>query len=339
MVKRKKSKPITPWSPDGKNWYLRIGGKYVRINAPHGTAEFDAECWEILSGKRAETRRGWSALIKMFREDKVSRWAQFSARYRADLEPVFAYIEDKLGKRDVAKLTQADICDAMDANAHRIRFANYLPTAFSMLCQYAVRKRWRLDNPALGIKPLSMPKTKQKPHIPWPDWAVDKFRLEAADLPRLAFEIGVGSVQRPGDWVDFRWSDYDGDILFLRQNKTDVPLYLPCTDHLKAALDAAKASLGVLPHPTRPILTKPDGSPMSYRYLAQIMLDERKRLGLEAYDLHALRYRGVKELAWVDCTDEEIASYSGHTSMAMIRKYAGEARQIMRAKRAREKRR
>ena len=44
------------------------------------------------------------------------------------------------------------------------------------------------------------------------------------------------------------------------------------------------------------------------------------------------------ELAWADCTDDEIASYSGYTSKAMIIKYAGKARQIMRARQAAAKR-
>lgn len=42
------------------------------------------------------------------------------------------------------------------------------------------------------------------------------------------------------------------------------------------------------------------------------------------YDLHALRYRGVIELARTGC-DDKIASYNGHTSKDIIRKYAGEA--------------
>ena len=50
------------------------------------------------------------------------------------------------------------------------------------------------------------------------------------------------------------------------------------------------------------------------------------------------QYREVQELAWKGCDDDEIASYSGHTSKEMIRKYAGEARQIMRARQARAKR-
>ena len=77
---------------------------------------------------------------------------------------------------------------------------------------------------------------------------------------------------------------------------------------------------------------------LSYRYMADLMLKERKRLGLEAYDPHALRYRGVKELAWAGCDDDEIAAYSGHATKEMIAKYAGEARQEMRARTARGKR-
>ena len=115
------------------------------------------------------------------------------------------------------------------------------------------------------------------------------------------------------------------DTLKLRQNKTDLPLELPCTAALGAALDDAKAALGFAPFPHRRILTTASGAPMTYRYMAETMIRDRKRLGLMAFDQHALRYRGVMELAWAGCDDDEIASYSGHTTKAMIRKYAGEA--------------
>lgn len=167
-----------------------------------------------------------------------------------------------------------------------------------ILCEHAIDLGWIANNPAKGVRALKTPQHRKKEHLPWPDWAVDKFRAEAGDLPRLIFEIGVGSVQRPGDWVGFRWGDYDGASLTLRQNKTDKPLVLPCTAELKSALDTAKTALGVIPIAGKPILSKLDGNPMGYRYMSQVMLRERRRLGLEAYDLHALRYRGVQELAW-----------------------------------------
>jgi hypothetical protein len=37
------------------------------------------------------------------------------------------------------------------------------------------------------------------------------------------------------------------------------------------------------------------------------------------------------KLVWAGCDGDEIANYSGHATKAMIRKYAGEARQITRA--------
>lgn len=240
---------------------------------------------------------------------------------------------------DVARLTQADIYDAMEKNRHRVRFANYIPTAISMLSKLAIRKRWRKDNPAIAIEPLKVPKARQKPHLPWADWAVEKTRAEGKAVPLLIFEIGVGSVQRPGDWVDFQWGDYDGDTLTLRQNKTDKPLHLPFTEELKVALDRAKAGLGFAPHPSRHVMTRPDGSAMNYDAMARVMVRERKRLELMAYEQDALRCRGVMELAWAGCTDDEIASYSGHTSKGMIIKYAGEARQRTRARQAAAKRR
>lgn len=167
---------------------------------------------------------------------------------------------------------------------------------------------------------------------------MEKFRAEASDLCGLIFEIGVGRVQRPDDWVGLSWGDYDGDALTLRQNKTDKPLLLPCTVQFKVALDRTKAELGVIPIAARPILIKRDGNPISYRYMADLMLKGRKRLGLEAYDLHALRYRGVRELAFAGCSDDEIAAYSGHATKEMIAKYAGEVRQQMQARQARDKR-
>lgn len=113
---------------------------------------------------------------------------------------------------------------------------------------------------------------------------------------------------------------------------------LSCTPALKTALDEAKAALGFAPLPNRNILTNAHGGRMIYRTMADAMIKERKRLGLMLYDQHALRYRGVMELAWCKCDDDEIAGCSGHTTKAMIAKYAGEARQIMRARQAAAKR-
>jgi len=308
---------------------VRIKGKYHRITAAAETSEFDRQYWEILSGKRAEASKSWTKLITSY--SRSNRWSNLKSCTRADYEKVLVYLEEKIGSRDVSRLTRKDVIEAQEANQHRVRFANYIPQIMSVLCEHAIDIGWVKDNPAKGTRRLVTPDNRKQPHIPWPDDAVAIWRAEAAPLPRLIFEIGVGSVQRPNDWTKFRWNDYDGDELKITQGKTGKTMYLPCTANLKAALGAA-------PKNGLAILTLQDGRPLPYRRMAQIMREERQRLGLVAYDLHALRYRGVMELAWAGCKDDEIAGYSGHSSKEMIIKYAGIARQRMRARQARAKR-
>lgn len=67
-----------------------------------------------------------------------------------------------------------------------------------------------------------------------------------------------------------------------------MPLVLPCTNDLKSALEEAKQSLGATPIAARPTLTQLNGNPINYFYMAKVMRKEHVRLGLEAYDLHAL---------------------------------------------------
>lgn len=219
----------------------------------------------------------------------------------------------------------------MEANAHRTRFANYIQQVLSVLYEHAIDLGWTGHNPANGVRKLKTPAERRVPHRPWSDDAVATFRARATPVARLIFEIGIGSVQRPGDWPGFRWSDHDGEALRIVQGKTGIGLWLPCTPILKATLDASPRT-GVT------IIADANDRPVSYFKMARIMREERARLDLLEFDLHALRYRGVEELALAGCTHDEIAAFSGHASHAMIRKNAGATRQEMRARSAVAKR-
>lgn len=324
------------WHHPAGRVYVRLKGALHRITAPEGTPEFDRQYWEILTGRRTQSKTSWNALIADYR--RSDRWARLKPRTRFDYEKVMIYLEERIGTRDVKELKRKDVIAAQRANAHRTRFANYIAQMLVVLGEHAIDIGWMTHNPAKGVRALETPPERRQAHIPWPDWAVELFRAEASPMARLIFEIGVGTVQRPGDWPRFTWGDYDGDTLRIVQGKTGKALILPCTSILRGVLNDTRDALPFAPMPSRPILVKRDGTPMSVRYVQDLMLRERKRLGLEAFDLHALRYRGVKELAKLGCTDDEIAAYSGHATKAMIHKYAGEARQEMRARQAREKR-
>lgn len=323
------------WEKTPGVFYVRRKGRYFRITAAHGTEDFDRQYWSIMKGS-APARTSWRALVEAFRAS--DRWRDLKPRTRSDYDKCFAYIVKMNGDKDVARFAPRDVSLMLDANAHRVRFGNYVASVLSVLCEFArVDLGWLRDNPAKGVRKRKVPVERRAPHIVPDDATVAKVRAEGLPLPRLVFELGVGTVQRPGDLGRFRWGDFDGEALRLVQGKTDKALRLPVTAELARELATAYAL--TTPHPSDPILEGPDGAFMKYRYMAAIMLTERRRLGLErAFDLHGLRFRGVQELAWAGCSDEEIEAYSGHSSKAMVRHYAGEARQIMRARSAHEKR-
>jgi len=213
------------------------------------------------------------------------------------------------------------------------RAASYFVQVMRIIMEHAKDIGWRNDNPCQRV---SLPQTETKaPHVPWTAEVLAKWRAEAHPLPRLIMEIGLGTVQRPDDWTRLNWEDFDGTSIRMTQSKTGKPLVLPCSTALLAVLQNRPKVMRI--NGATPIISA-KGKRLSYRRMAEIMLAERRRLGTEAHDLHALRYTGVMELARSGCDDAEIMSYSGHDTREMVEKYAGAARQEMRAKSAKKKR-
>ncbi|WP_260088016.1 hypothetical protein [Phaeobacter inhibens] len=128
------------WRHATGRWYVRVQGRYTRINAKPNTPEFDQEYWEILTGKRMQAKTSWKALISDYR--KSGRWSRLKPRSREDYEKVFEYLEGKIGDRDVRSLTRQDVIKAQRANSHRVRFANYIQQVLRVLCEHAIDIGW-----------------------------------------------------------------------------------------------------------------------------------------------------------------------------------------------------
>lgn len=315
----------------GGRWYFRRGGALVRLPDPSDDSFLAAYDAAKRGKPRAPSNTSIAGLIVSYKASSL--YAEKSPRTRRGYDRALAYLHDKIGARDVSFLTTPMIVEMMQANAAagRYEFSNLLLAVVAVLCRQARLIGWMSHNPTQSVPKIRMPADRQRPHVPWPDTVADLWRREAKPMPLLAFEIGVGTMQRPADWTRFRWSDFDGTALRLTQGKTGAELTIPCTPRLVSVLNAT-------PRKGFTILTGAGGRALSYKNLSEMMLRERRRLGTEAYDLHALRYLGIMELAWAGCTDDEIMSYSGHATKAMVAKYAGKARQTMRARQAAEKR-
>lgn len=218
-------------------------------------------------------------------------------------------------------MQRKDVIRARDANAETARFASYIVQVLRILFEHAHDIGWVNDNPAKGVGLLKVDTT---PREPWPSKMIDAFRGKAAGHTLLIFELCLGTGQRIGDVLKMRWSDVAGDGINVVQGKTGAKLWVPFTPRLRAVLTATpKIGITLCAHGR--------GRPMSYRAAAQRIMDVRRDIGAEAYDIHSLRYSAAAELAQAGCSDELIAAVTGHATVAMVRKYSGAVRQKIRA--------
>lgn len=312
--------------PKGKR-----GGR-VRMHEKPGTPEFFAEYTRIMqSPLPVPAGKTWADLIDSYQ--RSSRFTALAPRTRKDYLKVLAYIESKWGKLDPRKLERHHVIKMQEANKDTVRFANYCVQVLSILCEHATDIGLMTkahQNPAKGVRSL---KSDRPPRQPWPQDLIEAFRQEApiGTRARLIFELCLGSGQRIADVLGLRWSDAGADGISLRQSKTGTSLFVPYTHHLRDVLSQAHR---------RHIYIVADrvGRPITYRAAAHAIMQVRKRIGAEAYDIHALRHAAASELAEAGCTDEQIAAITGHASTAMVRRYSGAARQKARAKEAQSRR-
>ena len=322
----KRDRPKYVYEKPGGLYFWRRPGAAVKMQAEPFTDAWWAEYAKLLKGTPPPPRgKTFRALIASYK--RSARFEKLKPRSRADYEKVLTFIEERLGGQEVSKVRRHHVVAWRDQNSGR--FADYLVQVLRVLFEHAVDQGWRDDNPAKGVQTVYRPSGTRKA---WPEDLVQAARETATGDTLLLFEILVGTGQRIGDVLRMKWSDIAGDAIYVGQSKTGEELWVPFTDRLREALREA-------PRRGETILTSKRGGPLSYRAAADRMRKLREAIGAgEAHDTHALRYTTTAELAALGCDDELIMSVTGHRTKAMVAKYAGPARQRVRAIEAQKRR-
>lgn len=319
--------------PSGAVYFYRRGEASIRIHAEFGTAEFAREYALAMQGN-AVTNAGSKTFTNLIRSyQKSTRWTKLAPRSQADYQKVLTFIEAKMGRLNPADMQRHHIIRAQRDNAETVRFANYLVQVLRVLFEHAIDLGWLGRNPVNPAKGVPMIKSEGEGRVPWPADMVKAYRAAAlhGTRARILLELGLGTGQRPGDLPKMRWDAIADGGIFVTQGKTKAKLWLPLTRALREALDA-------MPRHGLTICAQPNGKPMTYRGCAQIVLDVRKKIGAEAYDMHSWRYTAAAELAAAGCDDEMIQAVTGHKTGAMVAQYAGASRQKARAVEAMKRR-
>lgn len=179
---------------------------------------------------------------------------------------------------------------------------------------------WALDRQMIDASPAHRLATKLQ-HGSLPQWRDHQAQLAMRELPepyRRAVVLAYHTGQRRGDLCQLRWSDYDGRVIRLTQEKTEEPLEIPVwkMPDLQAELSAWKAGRQAM------TILEFLGKPWRPAFLSKRLPDYLEEIGLpRRLGLHGLRYLAAVRLAEAGCSTHEIAAITGHRTLAMVQKY------------------
>jgi integrase len=313
-------------------YYHRRTGR--KIEGELGTAAFMASYEEACNFARQRTET-FATVIADYYGSKL--FTKLSERTRSDYIKLRNVIEPKWGgiplevlkderiKRDFRKWRDG-LCDERGDRQADLIFA-----VTRRIVSFAVDDGRLPINHLIGIEGVY---ESDRSDIIWLPEHVEAFMKTANRGMQLALILALNLGRREGDLIRLTWDDFKGDIIMVTNRKRGRKAKFPAmvTQALRDALMAYKQSLGVIPHPSRTILTSPrKGEPWPDKQFSNKFSKAKNEAGLTELHFHDLRGTAVTVLAEHGCTEMQIASITGHSLKqvaAILDKYLARTRAL-----------
>lgn len=228
---------------------------------------------------------------------------------------------EAISERSIRSITRRELEAMLDKRTKGA--ANFLFKRIRVLLRFAIKRQYRDVDPTIGIEC----KPRNRAHATWRDDEIAQYRehYRLGSRERLAFELALNTAQRRGDLARMRWADIRQGRIAVTQQKTGAVLSIPIHPDLQAALDRVKGARGatILARTARPV-----GKPLTPESLGTLfaMWIEDAGLGRHCV-LHGLRKACARRLAEAGCSEKEIASITGHETLAEVARYTKAASQ------------
>ena len=186
----------------------------------------DAEWWRAyreLSGEVQEgPKRGtFSALILAYKESPD--WGQLSLKSRSERTRNLNVIQGAWGDLAVSGLEARHVLELRDRHAATPAAANNIVRSLSSMLSWSIPRGWRAHNPCTRVKKLKI----GEGYSPWNWEEIDLFHNCARTDLWWAAALALYSGQRLGDVISMLWSDFQGGLIGVTQNKTGKKLAVP----------------------------------------------------------------------------------------------------------------
>jgi enterobacteria phage integrase len=301
--------------------YFRRGSTRGPLPGDVGSSEFMAAYQSYLSDQPAVTTTKASGSFGLL----ITEY--YGSRPFLNLKPssrkIYRYVLEPLAKAHGHRLVRDMRADKVskiiqDIGETKPGMANLTKSVLQKMMKYAVKMKWRADNPVLGLEPF-----KRGTHHTWNEGELKTFEAKwpLGTRQRLAYALLLYTGQRVGDVAKMNRADIVDGELHVIQQKTGAELYLPIVPELEQAMRA---------YPARglSLIGADDGRPMTRAGLSQMMRSAIKEAGLPAKCVsHGLRKAAMRRLAEGGKTEKQIAAVSGHKTLREVERYTAAADQ------------
>ncbi len=259
--------------------------------------------------------QSWRALIVAHRSDpRIQR--KLSLRTKQGYHRITDDILEKNADKAVAETTRQHVRAIHTKLSPTPRKADGVVQVISLLWNYAKKHLdWPLgENPAANIELYG----KSREFETWPEWLINALP-KAPHAVQVAAECILGSGQRPSAAILMRHDDFEGDDMWVRDEKGKERFKVYCPDRLRIFVASIRKTGAYL-------LPKNLTEPLGYSAVEKQFRTWRKTLGDAArpYSLHGLRKLAIIQLAEAGCSDAEIQAVTNQ-SLAMVAYYRQKA--------------
>lgn len=314
------------WSENGKR---RERATLLRWEGNPQT--LDTEYWKCRTGKHPKQQPSqkytWGEIITIWKADpRVKVAAGTRRKYIEAMEEIGL----KNGGMDMRTTTRQMMRKAHEARSATPRQADRYIETSRMLWNYAANKKdWPLGkNPAAKFDMFG----KQRELEAWPDWMVGKLD-NAPENVRCAANLILGTGQRPNAAITMKHEDFDGDSMWVLDEKNAERIKVFCPSDLRDYVSS-------LPIDGAHILAKNLREPLGYDRVEKQFRAWRSGLveSAQKYSMHGLRKLAIIRLAEAGCTDAEIQAVTNQSAemVAYYRQKANRRRLSENAQRRRD---
>lgn len=308
--------------------YLRLPGQ-PRVKLPDLPIDDPAFLAAYAAAAKAAPKltRAGPGTIRAMAEGYL-RTARLSPGYaaimRRHIDAIVEQAEDAKAAHLRAAHIQADLAPlSPNPAAQRLK-------AWRAICRHGMEIGLLTTDPTRDVVKKKVPQTEG--HQPWTDAEVAAFRAAypIGTATRAIFELLHWTGARISDAVLIGPQHVDADgVLTFRQEKTGDPAHVPWVcplprhaakragdrDQMHAALSPLAGHMTYLPA---------HGRTRSHKAAGHIIGNAAKRLGIQK-SAHGLRKTRARTLAEDGATVSQIASWTGHKSLAEVQHYTAAA--------------